>query len=222
MKKPDRFKQRRSSPPTQQKGIVLIIVIVAIVAMMVAVFSMLRLTSSSMGVAGNLAFKKNATSAADLGVEQAISYVLTTHAANPALLYTDQASAGYFATWIDTPGNQFDPFTYNWSSTTAAQATTDDGSGNSVMYVIHRLCANTGAVTSLSQSCVRPSPLYNQGGSGTGRTGATTPGTGGTLGGGGGGGGGPVVATLPEAYYRITTRVAGPRNTLSYTQVIIY
>lgn len=192
----------RRTGQRRQQGIVLIVAILAIVAMAFAVLAMLRATSGSQGIAGNLAFKKNATSAGDLGVEEARSWLM---AQTTAALSADQATLGYYSTWSST----FDPLTYNWSAgTNAVEAIADDGAGNRVLYVIHRLCSITGSFSLPNQSCVRPSSLNAVGA--------------GTKLGTGGGGGGPLAPVVSVPYFRITTRIEGPRNTLSYVQVIMY
>jgi type IV pilus assembly protein PilX len=208
------------SQRNQQQGIVLIIALVAVVAMTFAVYAMMRLSTSSLGVAGNIAFKKNATSAADRGVEDAIAFITP----QSAIALGSDAAPRYYATWNAGAGTEFNPLTHDWSTANAHQVTTDDGYGNNIMYVIHRLCANLGSPTAFTQECVRPSILNNKGGSGTSRSGGATAGggSGGVVGTGGSGTVVGAAASLPGAYYRITTRVAGPRNTLSYTQVIIY
>jgi type IV pilus assembly protein PilX len=186
----------------QQRGVVLIVAIIAIVAMTFAVYAMLRSTSGSLGIAGNLAFKQGATSAGDLGVEMARNWL--TGQTTPSL-NSDQ-SPGYYSTWGSPP---FDPLTYAWNAgTNAVEATADDGSGNRVMYVVHRLCKLTGSFNLPNQECVRPSSLNATSGS--------------SAIGSGGGGAGTSVAVVPRPYFRITTRVEGPRNTLSYVQVIMY
>jgi len=185
----------------KQRGIVLIVAIVAVLAMTFAVLAMLRSSSGSLGIAGNLAFKKNATSAGDLGVEEARTWLTSQ---TSATLNADQAP-GYFSTGMAN----FDPLTYAWSAgNNAVEATADDGSGNRVMYVIHRLCSLTGSFNLPGQSCVRPSSLN--------AVGAGSP-----IGAGGGGAAGPTVV-IPRPYFRITSRIEGPRNTLSYVQVIVY
>jgi type IV pilus assembly protein PilX len=207
-----------SGSPRRQEGIVLIVAIIAIVAMSFAVYAMLRTTTGSQGIAGNLAFKKNATSAADMGMEAARIWLLPPQTVNT--LAADQPTSGYFSTW----DRNFDPFTYPWNpGTNAVEVTANDGAGNRVMYVIHRLCAITGSFTLPNQECVRPSANDNRGGTGTPRSGgAVSGGSGGTI---GGGGSGTVLGTSTASaasYFRITTRVEGPRNTLSYTQVIMF
>jgi len=193
---------RRAAPRRGQQGIVIIVAIIAMVAMAFAVAAMLRTATASQGIAGNLAFKKNATSAGDLGVEQARNWLV---GQTSLQLSNDQAANGYYSTW----STNFDPLTYNWTpGTNAVEATVDDGSGNRVMYVIHRLCSITGSFNLPAQNCVRPSSLNN--------TGA------GSAFGTGGGGAGAVVIVTPRPYFRITSRIEGPRNTLSYVQVIMY
>jgi len=66
----------------------------------------------------------------------------------------------------------------------------------------------TGSFNLPGQSCVRPSSLN--------AVGAGSP-----IGAGGGGAAGPTVV-IPRPYFRITSRIEGPRNTLSYVQVIVY
>jgi type IV pilus assembly protein PilX len=207
-------------PRNQQQGIVLIIALVAIVAMTFAVYAMMRLSTSSLGVAGNISFKKNATSAADRGVEDAITFITS----KSALALGADLAPRYYATWNAGAVTEFNPLTHDWSTTTAHQVIADDGYGNNIMYVIHRLCANLGSPTALTQECVRPSSLNNKGGSGVSRSGSATAsgGSGSVVGTGGSGTVVGATAATPGAFYRITTRVAGPRNTLSYTQVIVY
>lgn len=193
------FQPRALGMHRRQKGVTLIIAMIAIVSMVFAVYAMLRSTSGSQAVAGNLAFKKNATSAGDLGLETARSWVLSK---TTVALYSNEVP-GYFANW-DT---NFNPITYGWSAGANAKlVTNDDGMGNKVMYVIHRLCSKSGDLTSAGQNCVRPSGLSSIGvGVGTG-----------------GGGAESGSASTYRAYYRLTARIEGPRNTLSYVQAIIY
>lgn len=198
-----RAKSFEHAPQRQrQQGVVIIIAIVAIVAMTFAVFAMLRTTSGNLAIAGNLAFKQNATSAGDLGVETARQWLI---AQTPATLNADIPVEGYFATWAPA----FDPLTYAWTNANSKSATSDDGAGNQVWFVIHRLCSTVGSFTATGQECVRPSSL-NALGSGS------------AIGGGGGGVGGAIPPSMSQPYFRVTAQVRGPRSTLSYVQVIMY
>jgi len=186
----------------KQKGIVLIVAIIAVLAMTFAVLAMLRSSSGSLGIAGNLAFKKNATAAGDLGLEAARSWLMLQ---TSATLNADQAP-GYFSTGMAN----FDPLTYAWSAGhNAVEVTADDGSGNRVMYVVHRLCSSAGSFTLPAQACVRLSSQNPAVGAAS------------RIGPGGSGAAG-VSVVVAQPYFRITSRVEGPRNTLSYVQVIVY
>jgi hypothetical protein len=182
--------------PRRQQGVVLFIALIVLVAMALAGIAMLRAMGAGIIIAGNLAFKQNATSVGDLGIESARAWLI---AQSSATLQTD-VGPGYYSSW----GQTFDPSApSSWSSSTVV----DDGSttGYEVRYVIHRLCrAANLAVNDPLQECVT-----------LGSTGA-----GGSK--GGGSYGVLPLANTVQPYFRITTRTAGPRNTTSYTQVIMY
>lgn len=169
---------------------VLYVALVMVVAMMLLGVSMLRSVGNGGNVGSNLSFKQNATLAAERGVEQALQY-LTTSAAST--LEADDTGHGYYATW----GNNFDPIAFNWTG--APQATADDGSGNRVRWVMHRLCSTVGSASpSGTQVCSR----YGEAS---------------------GVGGGPVTTGVAQRIlYRVTSRVDGPRNTVSYVQIVVY
>ncbi|MBP7566734.1 MAG: hypothetical protein KA795_12060 [Burkholderiaceae bacterium] len=194
----------------RQRAIVLIIALIVLVVMSLAGLVMLRSVGTGLGIAGNVAFKQTATSAADRGIEAARTWIL----ANPALLNADNPAQGYYATWHQ----EFRATDYAWedgtnsfeippvarADGTPGAAEDGDGLGNRIRFVIHRLCESAGAPTGTTQNCVIV-PGDTERGSG------------------GGGAGGPGIdATVRRPYYRITTRVAGPRNTVSYVQVIIF
>ena len=181
----------------QQRGVSLLVVMVALVLMLATSVSILRNTGSSMHVVGHMGFKQNASSVADLGVERARAWLMAQSSANLAVA---QAGGAYFETWA--PG--FDPLSYDWNAAGhSVLATADDGTGNAVRYVIHRMCAVSGAITDVLTQCV-PVPPAN-GVSGT------------NLNGGGFG-----VGLAMNTAYRITVRVAGPGNSLSYVQVMVH
>ena len=96
----------------RQRGVVLYVALVVMVAMMLAGIAMLRSVGTGVAVAGNLAFKQNATLAGDRGAEAAISWITT-----PSLdLKTDVPAKGYSATWV----SGFDPVAFNWDDSAPA------------------------------------------------------------------------------------------------------
>ena len=107
---------------------------------------------------------------------------------------------GYYATW-DTA---FDPTTSNiWTAATSRLVGAEDAAGNTMRYVIHRMCRDTGAVATTGP-CVTIS---------SGGTGSTK---------GGGSYGSKPLTGSSQVYYRITVRTTGPKNTVSYVQAMIY
>jgi hypothetical protein len=186
----------------RERGVVLYVALVVMVIMMLAGVAVLRSVGAGQGVAGNLAFKQNATSAGDFGVTKAMGYLAPANAAlvpAPAVLGVDLPAQGYFASWNDA----FNPATFAWDTDpSVVVATADDGTGNEVRYVIHRLCSTAGSTLS-PNVCVSVMD-------------------GATLGTGGGGASTTGIAPPPASpYYRVTTRIKGPRNTVSYTQVVM-
>ncbi|SFP46472.1 hypothetical protein SAMN05216567_106273 [Variovorax sp. OK605] len=184
---------RGQSRTGKQRGVVLIIALVVLVVMTISGLLMFRTTSTGVEIAGNVGFKQNATSLADLGTEAGFKWVYDQRT-TPNVLNADIPDAAYFATWDDA----FNPMTFDWS--TAKEATADDGTGNRVRYVIHRLCALPGPPSDTTQKCVIPQST-------------TGLGTGGGIGGG--------FSRPKSPYYRITARVDGVRGAVSYTQVIM-
>ena len=181
----------------QQRGAVLFVALVVLVVMTLAGLSLLRQMSAGNAIAGNVAFKEGATSAADAGVEQARAWIL----ANQALLNVDQMADGYRNTWAEG----VDPTSFDWSQSGTTSLESKLISGNQVRYVIHRLCEFPGLdPTDPNQRCsVSPvADLRDHAGIDYGN---------------------PGTEALPvRPFYRITSRVDGPRNTISYTQVLMY
>jgi type IV pilus assembly protein PilX len=196
MNKCAKFSNKRIGLKNQQ-GLVLFIALVVLVVMTLAGIAMLRQLSGGLGIIGNLSFKENATLAGDLGVEAARAWLVTRSSAQ---LIADDAGTGYYSSWDPT----FDPNKFNWSDGTSSDAI-NDGAGNDVRFIIHRLCGQANvAVNTVGQNCV----TLTVAGSNSTKIGldANTQ---------------PLSNTI-QPYYRITTRTIGPRNTLSIVQVIMY
>jgi type IV pilus assembly protein PilX len=209
----------------QQHGVVLFIALIVLVAMSLAGVALLRSVDTNVLIAGNLAFRQGATNAADWGIEDARLLLSTNSGTGVTTLHNDQPAltqaggianppwpnSAYWANWqqgVDligntTPANTSDDFDWN----TARSMGTDAG-GNSVSYVIHRLCSVAGDPSSGSVSCVRSASGGGSGASDKGTKGVVAYGT----------------AALPgtsTTYYRVTVRVIGPRNTVSYVQAVL-
>ncbi len=225
-----------STAGRHQRGVVLLLALIMLISMTLAGLALYRQMGTGLIIARNLTFKRTAIIAADFGIEVARAWVAppaascddACKAAKAAALLTTQSVSGkffYYPAWCNGPDSatresapgvpincsntlataDFDPLTYDWSN--AAVATTGDGNGNEVRYVIHRLCALPGGmniVDTPGQRCasigVAP-PAQGQNSAGYGGTG---------------------LALINMPYYRITARVLDRLNTLVYTQAIIY
>lgn len=178
----------------RQQGVVLFISLIMLVAMTLAGIALIRSVDTANLIAGNLAFRQGATLAADSGVESARTWLLTQ---NTATLSNDSAANGYYS--FTPPVASWEQ--YDWQNLSIAMPAAD-AAGNQVRYVVHRLCALTGSPTGAGNNCL-----------------TTT-----TTGGGQGssmGAGVQNVSGTAVYYYRITSRVIGPRNTASYVQTLI-
>lgn len=194
----------RSQRRGRQQGLVLFIALIVLVAMSLAGIALMRGVDTGTLIAGNLAFKQNTTSVGDLGVETARNWLLAQAATS---LYNDNTSSGtaYFATMqssLDLLGNDPGKTDYNWN---AAATVASPPSGYSVRYVIHRLCDSVG--NPVSVNCIKAAASGSTTASGT--KGAAAYGS-------------FAISVPTNAYYRITVRVTGPRNTLSYVQSVVY
>lgn len=189
----------RPLPRSRQRGAVLFIALIVLVAMSLAGIALIRGVDTANLIAGNLAFKQNATHGGDWGVEQARTWLQLQPSAT---LYADvpgQYSAA-MQTGLDFTGTDPSAPDFDWSANSFDAGA--DPAGNQVRYVIHRMCELAGNPGSVN--CVRTS-------------------LGGTTGGTQGGAtyGGAALPSTSQIYYRITVRVTGPRNTVSYVQVMV-
>ena len=89
----------------RQRGIVLYVAIIVLIAMTLAGLAMMRQMGAGTSIAGNIAFKEVATSAAERGTEAGRAWIL----ANGPLLSNDHFLAGYHSSW----GPSVDPTTFN-------------------------------------------------------------------------------------------------------------
>jgi len=205
--------RRRSAPcgtpcmPRRQNGVILIIALIALVAMTLASVAMVRSVDTSTIIAGNLAFKQSGIASSDAGIEAAINWLSD----NGDVLEADKASNGYYATSqdnLDLTGNKIPSSSaddLDWNSS-AVTTLAEDAAGNEVAYIIHRLCQSEGPLN--SDTCTTEQSA--RGGSSQGATRQMTtyqPGT--------------WSSVADRGYYRITVRVAGPRNNISYVQAVV-
>ena len=187
----------------RQSGIVLIVALIVLVAMTLAAIALVRSVSTNNMIAGNLAFKQAATHSGDTGVEAAVKYLAGLAGSN--VLYNDDPGNGYSASGSSAShnpiaGQSWDAF---WANSLAPRAYTMaiDNSGNTVSYVIDRLCSASGSPTG-GAGCIASPSISSATGNGeeSGNAGLNR---------------------ATATYYRITVRIAGPRNTVNYIQSVV-
>lgn len=220
-----------------QQGVILFIAMVALVILSFAGIAFMRMVDTASILAGNLAFNRAAVAISDAGMEagRAQLIALDSIAVSGQCGLTEKTArclwkngsdmtganapltgapptAGYFA-WADPA---FNPRTHDWDNAyqydntsfgwTTAQQTA--AAGFDVRYVIHRMCelAWTGALASQTGNPAISNCLTtaNSGGKSQGAISVSNNQAG---------------VTSSSALYRITIRVTGPRNSVSYIQV---
>jgi hypothetical protein len=196
-------KLRATSPHRAQRGVILFIALIVLVAMSLAGIALMRSVDTNVMIAGNLAFRQGATLAADRAFEDldptkgAIAWLR--NPINAPLLMVDQSVPYYWANWTGAGADLLSEASY-----ANAKDLGYDSSGNRVRYVIHRMCASAGDQSLANANCVTV-PSAATGGSTKGAVGY---GQGAILG-------------ATSTYYRVTVRIDGPRNTVSYVQAML-
>lgn len=212
----------RNAPTARQhqSGLALMVALIALAAMTLAGVALVRSIDTNALIAGNLAFRQNATTSADTGVEAARTWLINNSSTS---LENDIVDNGYYATrmsglditgsrtkgtddnvkWIDASGEEL-------AGTFKAKCdTANDATGNRTCFVIQRMCSSEGSrddpvngcsltwsgnTSGNSKGAIQQNVTYQQ----------TLVGSGNSM-----------------TYYRITVRVAGPRNNNSYVQVFV-
>lgn len=176
-----------------QQGVVLFISLIVLVAMTMAGIAVMRSVDTNVLIAGNLAFRSAALSAGDAGIEAGRNWL----SAQTGGALINDALPGYYANWQDG----FNPSTFDWANDGFPVGA--DPNGNNISYIVHRMCAES-TKTVDGTDCFKiasTSSGSTKGGSSYGQT---------------------PLAGSAQPYYRITTRVDGPRNTVSYVQAFVY
>jgi hypothetical protein len=184
-----------------------------LVAMTLGGIALVRSVNMTNIIAGNLTFQQGATNSGDTGIEVAVNWLETN---SGATLYGNIAAQGYSAVRQDPgAGQNWDTF---WRTVLVNQAVTvnpaapgtfmaytassPNSAGNTVSYAIQRLCAQPLPPSSAGAGCSQPPATISTSSSSKGA--------------------GVVALTYgSQVYYRITSRIAGPRNTVSYIQAIV-
>jgi Tfp pilus assembly protein PilX len=207
----------------RQHGISLIVVLIALLVVSFASITLLRSGDTGTLISGNLAFQKTALAAGDAGTEAAIDWLTANAVGNS--LFADDARNGYYASTADgcdltttRTASLLDDV--RWSGADPgdecnvdALAVTPEGvtDGFTVRYVINRVCNAEGDPNAVvAADGVTPMTCSRVG---------AGPSEGSTK--GGASYGNVPLSGSGQTYYRITTRIDGPRNTARYVQALV-
>lgn len=208
----------------KQTGISLIVVLIGLVIISFAAVALLRSTDTATLIAGNLGFKKAALASGDAGTEAAIAWLNDNAGGNT--LHSDIIGQGYYSNSADacdltgstTPDDASDDVQWGADDPGIAcqmvgVATAPAGvpGGYAVSYVINRMCNVEGnPASALAADGVTPRVCSRADGGDPGSSTLV----------------GPSYGFMPfsgssRIYYRITTRVTGPRDTVRYVQAFV-
>jgi Tfp pilus assembly protein PilX len=201
----------------KQRGVVLFFALIALVVMSLAAVALIRSVDTSTLIAGNLAFKQAATTSADSGVESGIAVLAATEAAEKAAnknvlmdashaFNNTNAAIGYYSN--ASPGlNLTDNAVWDAIDQALVPEIVDQ-SGNTIRYVIQRMCRDADVVASKGNCLFSAAALDNNGQNVPLPSDVCQ------------GSGCPAAGQSPQ--YRITSRTIGPAFTVSYVQAFVY
>jgi hypothetical protein len=233
-----------TNSPHKQRGVVLLIALIVLVAMTLAGIGMMRSVDTGSMIAGNMAFRQATSNANDAGISAGfnalVSVANTANAADPTILQfngdntvpcagnvTGATAAGCGGGGnINLPGYYPIPMTFGgvggtcevdktctqtrdytwwtndayWAAANAPTITITDPNGGiiaTVSYLIHRMCKNPGPKDTTCQFYTPPC----RGGDNSNTFSSEFC---------------PI-----QTFYRITSRAVGPRNSVTYSQVLV-
>lgn len=199
------------------RGVVLIVVMLVLVVMALAAGALIRSVDVANLAAGNLSFKQSALSATDVGVEASLATFRTNaFLATELETRTNKAAYAYYATSQPTDARGVPNLLLNTTAYDAAHGTNcfwatptwaatrvpctsaePAGSMGQVRFLIDRQCIVDGPYN------VETCNLVENGGGVTGGSDVTQH-----------------TGVEDSPVYRVTVRLDGPKNTVSYTQVV--
>lgn len=180
-----------------QTGIILPITLISLLILLIASVALIRSTDTSLLIAGQIGFKRDAINQAERAIPEIRKIFDTGGALNNASLREDDvATSNYFAT-IQPSNSSGIPLQLLGTSFGTSNAITNDMAKISIRFLIDRMCLNKGPVT--FNHCTTASSSSDVGGDAL------------SLGEGKADG-----VDLPV--YRISIRVTGPRNTEAFLQ----
>jgi hypothetical protein len=194
--------QTRNKPGSRrQQGIALPVMLIILLVMLVGSIYLLKSSNSTTLTTSNLAYDSALGRAADLGLHRGYEWLRVTAAVNKDRLNEDDPDNGYLAT-LDTTQTPSDQ--RFWGGSKLVQ----DGAGNEIEYVMHRMCSRALRYDDSLNSCVQTTAnkaaLGNAVAVGSSLSVSA-----------------PVFAETPQVHYVITARITGPRGGSVVNQLVV-
>jgi hypothetical protein len=186
-----------------QRGVALPVMLIVLAIMLVSGAYLLKSSNSTTLTTANLAYQTTLNRANDLALLQGAEWLSATWKTNKALLDGDSTGNGYIATYNFGDNVRSANF---WNG----KKTIDDGKGNTIEFVIHRLCSASKSWSDPANQCMYTTPNSS--------TVGTTLAIGASM-----SSNAAQYATNPQLHYIITARINGPRggNVISQLAVLM-
>ena len=188
----------RADTGARQHGIALLVALVVLAALGLVAVALIRSVDTTTSVVGNLGSRQTSLLTANRAVEEAVAALFE---APYAVLDKDADDVGhnYYASIQPGEGRNGVPrMLQNLADYPAAARTIADDAGNTIRYVIERVCNAAGDAIPARCDTTEAAPVV---GTTTGETSRVE---------------------LPRTpLYRLTIRVDGPRNTVSFAQAML-
>ena len=175
-----------------QHGVALVIALIVLVAMGLASAAMVRAVDTTITVTGNLALREASAPPANAAVEEAIAALHE----NNAIADREQnlRTQNYYASRQSGEDARGIPALLQSVVAYPPDARTlDGGNGNTVRYVIERMCLRNGPASAAHCALLTPPPPADG-------SGAVAP---------------------PVPFFRVTVRVDGPQGTVTHVQAML-
>jgi Tfp pilus assembly protein PilX len=198
---------------SSQQGLVLFVALMALVVMSLASVALIRSVDTSSQITGNLAFKQSTSISSSYGLEAMAD---TIGSKIKSYAFTNDPSNGYYAvcTTFDAGAtgqcngeNLVADMTWSDANsklaTGAGIADGKDPYGNTIRYIVERMCNQTGNST-LERCLMAATPTDSSSKNVVGINANFLE---------------PIPEPLP--LYRVTVRIAGPKNTVTYVQAFV-
>jgi Tfp pilus assembly protein PilX len=192
----------------KQAGVVLFFALIALVVMSLAAVALIRSADTGGLIAGNLSFKQSTLFSADRGAESSMKNWLLKIGSD---LSEDNPDSGYYASISDVNADTIIDNNKDARQLVDEHGFDDgtDASGNQISYVIQRMCPIAGVFVPGHGVGVTERPcltIHNTGLPSGDQTGDPCD---------------PICKPVENPLYRVTAKVVGSKNTVSYIQAFL-